>query len=380
MKHVLKKEPERSGNGKIYIIHLEDDVYDQELVRKKLKKNGVSYEIFPVFDRAEFITALQDKKYTLVLADYKLPNFDGLSALELVKVKRPDLPFIMLSGCVGEELAVEVMKRGATDLVLKDNLEKLPGAIERAIKLQQEMHKRKIVEEALSKSEEQLRSKQEELIDLEKLKSVKELSGAICHEFAQPLQILTNYMGILEYETGTNKYLKICRENVKRIIELTGKLRNITSLKTKAYLDDLIMDIQASALSGNNGFLKILIVDDESEILNSLIEIFELYGWKCKGVNNADAALQLFKEEQFDIVLSDIMMPEISGPEFFMKLRKLNKTVPFIFLTGYEIPTEYSKIVRKADHILRKPISVNELLKVVHQYTQTSESQVENFA
>jgi len=241
------------------------------------------------------------------------------------------------------------------------------------------LKKRKIVEEALHRSKEQFRRQQEELIEFEKLKSVKELSGAICHEFSQPLQILINYMGIMEYETGNNKYLKICRENIKRIIELTGKIRNITSLKTKGYLDDVIIDIQASAISGSNGCLKILIVDDEPEILKSLIEIFELYGWKCQGVKDGDTALQFFQQDKFDIVLSDIMMPVISGPEFFLKLRRINRTIPFIFLTGYEIPSEFSKIVRKADHILRKPISVNELLKVVHQYTQTSETQVSKY-
>ncbi len=379
MKQVFNKGHARSGNGKINILHLEDDVYDQELVREALKKDGIPCEISAVNDRSEFIAALQDEKYALVLADYKLPRFDGLSALKIVKTKRPDLPFIMLSGCVGEELAVEVLKCGATDLVLKKNLEKLPGAIERAVKLQDELKKRKIVEEALHRSKEQFRRQQEELIEFEKLKSVKELSGAICHEFSQPLQILINYMGIMEYETGNNKYLKICRENIKRIIELTGKIRNITSLKTKGYLDDVIIDIQASAISGSNGCLKILIVDDEPEILKSLIEIFELYGWKCQGVKDGDTALQFFQQDKFDIVLSDIMMPVISGPEFFLKLRRINRTIPFIFLTGYEIPSEFSKIVRKADHILRKPISVNELLKVVHQYTQTSETQVSKY-
>jgi DNA-binding NtrC family response regulator len=379
MKQHDKKETVRSSGNKIYIIHLEDDVNDQELVSNTLKKNGASCEISTVSDRKEFITALKDKKYTLVLSDYNLAHFDGLSALKIVRNKRPDLPFIMLSGSVGEELAVEILKHGATDFVLKDNLEKLPGAIERAIKLQQEMQKRKIVEQALYKSEEQLQHRHKELVEIEKLKSVKELAGAICHEFSQPLQILTNYLGIMECEIGNNKYLKIFRDNVKRIIELTAKLRNITLLKTKGYLDELIIDIEASSFyRQNNGQLKILIVDDEPDVLKSLIEIFELYGWKCKGVKNADDALALFQQDKFDIVLSDIMMPVIFGPEFFMKLRKLNKTIPFIFLTGYEISKVFSKIVKKADHILRKPVSVNELLKVVHHYTHRPEIDVKN--
>ena len=103
--------------------------------------------------RAEFVAALEDGGIDLILADYTLPSFDGLSALKLAMNARPDLPFIFVSGSLGEEIAIEALKIGATDYVLKTRLSRLVPSVQRALREARERAERKKAEDALRRSE-----------------------------------------------------------------------------------------------------------------------------------------------------------------------------------------------------------------------------------
>src|SRR5271167_1399446 len=100
------------------ILLLEDSIQDAELIQELLEADHFVCEVTRVQTRAEFLAALEDSGIDLILADYKLPSFDGLSALKLALNARPDLPFIFVSG-FGEEIAIEALTSGATDYVLK---------------------------------------------------------------------------------------------------------------------------------------------------------------------------------------------------------------------------------------------------------------------
>ena len=104
------------------ILLLEDDPSDAELIRANLEADQIVCDLNVVKTRVEFLTGLKTQEIDLVLADYKLPSFDGLSALNLSLSIRPDLPFIFVSGTFGEESAIEALKIGATDYVLKTRL------------------------------------------------------------------------------------------------------------------------------------------------------------------------------------------------------------------------------------------------------------------
>ena len=106
--------------------------------------------------REEFVAAMERGGFDLILADYSLPSFDGLSALAIARKTRPEVPFIFVSGAIGEEFAIETLKSGATDYVLKDRLSRLPTAIERALKGAEERIKLRQAEEALKRSHEEL--------------------------------------------------------------------------------------------------------------------------------------------------------------------------------------------------------------------------------
>jgi CheY-like chemotaxis protein len=111
---------------------LEDDATDAELILEMLQADHFVCEATRVQTRAEFLAALENRGLDLILADYRLPSFDGLSALKLALAARPDLPFIFVSGTLGEELAIEAVKLGATDYVLKTRLSRLVPSVQRA--------------------------------------------------------------------------------------------------------------------------------------------------------------------------------------------------------------------------------------------------------
>ena len=118
----------------IRILHLEDDPADAELVQATLARADLACRMTRVQTQGEFETGLHDGGTDIILADYRLPTYDGMSALRLAHERCPEIPFIFVSGVMGEEAAIEALTRGATDYVLKHNLTRLPSAVRRALR------------------------------------------------------------------------------------------------------------------------------------------------------------------------------------------------------------------------------------------------------
>ena len=139
------------------VVHLEDDIRDAELVKATLEAEGIHSEQRRVENEQEFLGALTQGNVDLILADYTLPSFDGLSALKIAQQHAPDVPFIFVSGTLGEDVAIEALKKGATDYVLKTRLVRLSPSIMRALADAREKAERKRAQEALRRSEKELR-------------------------------------------------------------------------------------------------------------------------------------------------------------------------------------------------------------------------------
>ena len=131
------------------ILHLEDDVADAELVHAALEAEGMACEVTRVETRAGFQAALA-QRFDVILADHSLPGFDGLSALTLARQTCPDVPFIFVSGTLGEEVAIEALKRGATDYVVKQRLSRLGPSVRRALGEAREREERQRAEAVLA--------------------------------------------------------------------------------------------------------------------------------------------------------------------------------------------------------------------------------------
>jgi diguanylate cyclase (GGDEF)-like protein/PAS domain S-box-containing protein len=145
------------------ILYLEDHSLDMELVQTNLAEGGIPCEITRVEAHEEFVASLENGGFDLILSDYSLPSFDGISALKLAKAIRPEVPFILVSGAIGEERAIEALKGGATDYVLKQRLARLVPAVRRAVREAEERAERMCAEEALARSEERYRALVEQI-------------------------------------------------------------------------------------------------------------------------------------------------------------------------------------------------------------------------
>jgi diguanylate cyclase (GGDEF)-like protein len=151
------ESPARGLEGTLRVLHLEDDRADQDLIERLLKKAEIECAITNVVSKADFVTYLENQTWDLILSDYSLPSFDGFSALTIAKEKCPDTPFIFVTGTLGEEIAVETIKRGATDYVLKEKLTRLSVAVRRALSEAAEKRTRQEAETALLQSQEEIR-------------------------------------------------------------------------------------------------------------------------------------------------------------------------------------------------------------------------------
>ena len=146
----------------IHVLILEDNPVAAEMNIRELRRAGFDPQWKRVETEADFLAEL-DASPDLVLADYSLPHFDGLKAVKLLRARGQDIPFILISGTIGEEAAVEVMHHGATDFMLKDRIVRLGSAVERALAERQLRAERKRADEALRQQADELRIQNETL-------------------------------------------------------------------------------------------------------------------------------------------------------------------------------------------------------------------------
>ncbi|MCM3878648.1 MAG: response regulator [Vicinamibacterales bacterium] len=135
------------------VLHLEDDPRDAEIVQGLLESGGITCQVTRVETRDDFTAALENEAFGLILADFSLPSFDGLSALRIALERCPDVPFIFVSGALGEELAIDALKIGATDYVLKERLSRIVTSVRRALREASDRAERKQAEQQLRRSE-----------------------------------------------------------------------------------------------------------------------------------------------------------------------------------------------------------------------------------
>ncbi len=198
------------------VLHVEDSPYDVEIIRERLLAAGFALQIDWASNEEQFTAFLRQGGYDLIIADYQLPGFAAPAALRLAQSLCPGVPFICVSGAIGEENAVELLKQGATDYVLKNRLDKLPLAMQRALDEVRERKARQLADEELrqlhktlearvSEMVADLRRKDQTLIQQSRLAAMGEMIGNIAHQWRQPLNnvalIIQNIQ--MQYESGT---------------------------------------------------------------------------------------------------------------------------------------------------------------------------------
>lgn len=215
------------------ILILEDVEYDAELTEREMRREGINFSSLRVETENDFITGLEDFKPDVILADHSLPNFDGITALEITEERYPQVPFIFVSGKIGDEFAVEMLKKGAKDYVFKNNLKKLVPAVKRAL-----TERNELLELKNSKKELQEALKEKEML-------IKEIH----HRVKNNLMIISGLLELQSNYINDKKDFDFFIESKKRADSMAlihERLYQSTELKKidfKDYIDSLATDL-----------------------------------------------------------------------------------------------------------------------------------------
>ena len=204
------------------ILLLEDDPTDAALIQELLEADNIACEVTRVQTRTEYLSGLEDSAIDLILADYKLPSFDGLSALKLAQNVRPGLPFIFVSGTLGEEVAIEALKIGATDYVLKSRLSRLAPSVKRALREAGER--------------ERLHQLEGDLARINRVSMMGELAASLAHEIKQPIAgIAADAAAVLRWLHREPPEIEEACQSASRIINGTDRAVHIIDRNRALY-------------------------------------------------------------------------------------------------------------------------------------------------
>lgn len=180
------------------LLMVEDSADDAELILLELKRGGFRPRHLRVDTAEAMAAALADRRWELVLSDYQVPGFGGMAALRALQATELDIPFILVSGAIGEDVAVAAVKAGAHGYVLKDNLVRLCSAVERELKDALARREQRQAKADLLRSEEQRRQMEATLRDLDRLSTRGQMAAYIAHEINNPLAGIKNAFDLLE--------------------------------------------------------------------------------------------------------------------------------------------------------------------------------------
>ena len=236
-------------------IHLESNPADADLISATLRDAGIACQPTRAQTREDFLAALRHNGCSLVLADTLVPGFDGTAALALTRAIHPDMPFLFVSSAQGEDFAIEMMQRGATDYIFKQRLGRLVPSIKRTLRDLEERLERRRAEDALRMSEKQFRQAQ-------KMEAVGRLAGGLAHDFNNLLTVILGHSQILLTEHAPSAPIRVKIEEMQSAGERAAALiRQLLAFSRKQALEPKVFPLN-SAITSIETMLRRLIGED----------------------------------------------------------------------------------------------------------------------
>jgi two-component system cell cycle sensor histidine kinase/response regulator CckA len=229
----------------VRILHLDDDPKDADLIQSTLAADRIVCSLTHVRNKADFIAALEAGGFDLVLAEFAVPEFDGLSALKTVRSKWPDLPCILVSGTSDEEITVESIRNGATDFIVKNRISRLAPAVHRTLKETEERIERRRIEE--------------QAIQSQKMEVFGQLAAGVAHDFNNILGVILGYSDLMmEKLAATDPMRKFTGEIHHAAVRASALTRQLLLFCRKQAMQPVVLDLN-QVVEGLNEMLQRLI-------------------------------------------------------------------------------------------------------------------------
>jgi signal transduction histidine kinase len=236
-------------------IHLESNPADAALIATTLRDAGILCQLKQAQTREEFLAALRQEGFSLILADTAVPGFDGATALSLARTLHPDVPFLFVSDTQGEEFAIDMMQHGATDYISKQRLGRLVPSVKRTLRELDERLERRRAEDALRVSEKQFRQAQ-------KMEAVGRLAGGLAHDFNNLLTVIMGHSQVLMGELPSGSPIRAKIEEMQKAGERAASLiRQLMAFSRKQPLEPKILPLN-SVVGNVESMLRRLIGED----------------------------------------------------------------------------------------------------------------------